>query len=302
MNDQKMDVTVLLPCFNEQEAIPVVVHDIRAAMDGTRYRYEIMLVDDNSTDDSAAIALSLGCRIIRRPVRKGAGASRRTGILASQADIIVMLDTDGTYTAADIPRLLEYFPEYDQVNGARTSEQGTIAWLRYPTKWFIRQLAQLLAGQKIPDLNTGLKAFKRKKMLQYLWVIPDGFSCVSSMTLAFLCNDHPVKYIPTVYHRRIGRSKFHPVKDTYLYLITICRLITYFDPIRIFFPMALLLIFGGILKSIFDYIFVIGRLQLSDVVLILGGVTVFFLGLLSDLIVAQHRTYRHDACEDRENQ
>lgn len=289
MDKTRLDVTVLLPCFNEEEALPVVVRDIRAALDNTKYSYEVMVVDDKSTDRSVQVASDLGCRVIKRMLRKGAGASRRTGILAANGDIIVMLDADGTYTAADIPKLLEYFPEYDQVNGARLSEEGTMVLLRTPAKWFIRILASVLAGYHIPDLNTGLKAFKREVMLPYLWVIPDGFSCVSSMTLAFLCNGHPVKYIPTIYHRRIGNSKFHPIKDTYLYLITICRLITYFNPIRIFFPMALILIIAGIGKSFYDFLFVIHRLQLSDIILILSGVIVGFQGLLADLIVAQGR-------------
>ncbi|MBF0122203.1 MAG: glycosyltransferase family 2 protein [Candidatus Omnitrophica bacterium] len=289
MADNRLDVTILLPCFNEEEALPVVVKDIRFAMNQTKYSYEIMVVDDKSTDRSAEVASGLGCRVIKRAMRQGAGASRRTGILAAYGDIIVMLDADGTYTAADIPRLLEHFPEYDQVNGARTSEQGTMMFLRASAKWFIRNLASFLAGIRIPDLNTGLKAFKREVMLRYLWTVPDGFSCVSSMTLAFLCNGHPVKYIPTVYHRRIGKSKFHPIKDTYLYLITICRLITYFNPLRIFFPMALILIFGGIIKSLYDVFYVVHRLQLSDIILIVSGVIVGFQGLLADLIVAQGR-------------
>jgi glycosyltransferase involved in cell wall biosynthesis len=298
MENPKLDVTVLLPCFNEEDALPIVVRDIRMAMDTTRYSYEIMVVDDKSTDRSAEVALSLGCRVIQRRMRQGAGASRRTGIRAAYGDIIVMLDADGTYTAADIPKLLAYFPEYDQVNGARTSEKGTMVFLRTPAKWVIRKIASFLAGQRIPDLNTGLKAFKRDVMLRYLWTVPNGFSCVSSMTLAFLCNGHPVKYIPTEYHKRIGKSKFHPIRDTYLYFITVCRLIMYFNPLRIFFPMALILVFGGIAKSLYDYYYVVHKLQLSDIILVLSGVIVGFQGLLADLIVAQGRA-RDEGIEKR---
>lgn len=289
MSMKPCDVTVLLPCFNEEDALPVVVGDINKALKGTRYSYEIMVVDDKSTDASAEVAEKLGCRVIRRTVRSGAGAARKTGIWAANGGIIVMLDADGSYTAADIPRLLEHFPEYDQVNGARTSEQGTLFLLRMPAKWCIRRIASVLAGQNIPDLNTGLKAFKRDLMLRYLWTVPDGFSCVSSMTLAFMCNGHAVKYIETQYHKRIGLSKFHPVKDTYLYLVTIFRLITYFNPLRIFFPMALFFIVGGVIKSLIDFFFVIHRLQLSDIIIILGGLIIGFQGLLADLIVAQAR-------------
>ena len=289
MKPHSIDVTILMPCHNEDQALPKVVGDIRAAMQATQYSYEILIVDDKSTDRSVEVAEELGCRVIRRPVRRGAGAARKTGILAAAGRIIVMLDADGTYAAEDIPKMLAFFPEYDQVNGARTSEQGTVAFLRRPAKWLIGLLASFLARQRIPDLNTGLKAFKRDLMIPYLWTVPDGFSCVSSMTLAFMCNGQAVKYIPTEYRKRIGVSKFHPIKDTYNYILTVFRLVTYFEPLRVFFPAALVLIVWGIVKSLHDLYFVIGRLQLSDIILILSGVIIGFQGLLADLIVAQAR-------------
>ena len=134
--------------------------------------------------------------------------------------------------------MLPHFPAYDQVNGARTSEQGTLPWLRRPAKWFIRKLACYLTGHKIPDLNTGLKAFKRDAMLPWLWVVPDGFSCVTTMTLAFLTNGYAVKYVPTPYRPRIGRSKFHPIKDTLSYLSTVLRMVLYFRPLKVFLPLS----------------------------------------------------------------
>lgn len=291
MDKKQLDVTVLFPCYNEEDALAIVVNDLRAAMKNEKYSYEIIVVDDRSTDNSAAIAEGLGCRVIRRFVRGGAGAARKTNILEAYGNIIVMLDMDGSYTPSDIPKMLKYFPQYDQVNGARTSEAGTLLWLRFPAKWMIRMLASYLAGSMIPDLNTGLKAFKRKIMLRYLWVIPDGFSCVSSMTLSFLCNGHPVLYIPTEYHKRIGKSKFNPVKDTYAYILTVLRLITYFNPLRVFLPAALLFLVVGVLKSLYDYFFLLQRLQLSDIILIITGVIIGFQGLLADLIVAQSRAW-----------
>ena len=289
MDKTRPDVTVLLPCYNEENALPVVISDIKNAMEAKGYSYEILVVDDMSMDKSASVVEGLGCRVIRRSVKGGAGAARKTGIIAASGSIIVMLDADGSYSASDIPKMLKYLSEYDQVNGARTSEKGVLSWLRSPAKWLIRMLASFLAGRVIPDLNTGLKCFKREIMLQYLWTIPDGFSCVSSMTLAFLCNGHSVMYIPTQYHKRIGKSKFHPIKDTYAYILTVLRLITYFNPLRIFFPVAMVFLITGVFKSLYDYFFVIRRLQLSDIILIITGVIIAFQGLLADLIVAQVR-------------
>lgn len=285
----ELDVTVLLPCYNEEEALPIVINDIKNVMQKTQYTYEILVVDDKSTDKSVEITESLGCRVIRRPINLGAGASRKTGIINAHGKIIAMLDADGSYKAKDIPKLLSYFPEYDQVNGVRKTEEGTLRILRQPAKWFICILASFLAGRFIPDLNTGSKAFKRDVMMQYLWCIPDGFSCVSSMSLAFLCNGHFVKYIPIEYYKRIGKSKFHPIKDTFLYMLTIFRLITYFNPLKIFLPVSFMLLLIGILKSFHDYFFVIHKLQLSDIIIIITGVIVGMQGLLADLIVAQAR-------------
>src|SRR5688572_23244287 len=123
-----------------------------------------------------------------------------------------MLDADGSYDCKEIPRLLALLDRFEQVNGARTSEQGTTRWLRQPTKWAIRTLASYLTGRAIPDLNTGLKAFRRSTMLRYLHLMPHGFSCVSTMTLAFLTNDHPTTWVPVEYRPRIGKSKFRPVR------------------------------------------------------------------------------------------
>ncbi len=285
---EQPEVSIVIPCFNEEEAIGPVIDDVRAAMRDDPHTYEILVVDDCSTDRTAEIAESKGVRVARRPVNGGSGAGRKTGILQAGGEIIVMLDGDGTYHAADIPNLLREFPEYDQVNGARTSEEGTLKFLRVPAKWFIRRLAIYLSGKPIPDLNTGLKAFKREIMLKYLWVIPDGFSCVTTMTLAFLCNGHPVKYIPTQYHKRIGKSKFHPIKDTSKYLFTVIRMVMYFNPLKVFFPLGfLLMLIGAILGGKH---FSMGKgLEQGDITIVLVGFMTCVLGMLADLIVAQGR-------------
>lgn len=282
-------VSVVLPAFNEEQAMAKVIGDVRAAMESTSLAYEILVVDDCSTDRTALVAKDNGARVVRHAMNRGSGASRRTGILEARGEIIVMLDADGTYHAPSIPEMLKYFPEFDQVNGARTTEEGTLKPLRVSAKWFIRQLAIYLSGRPIPDLNTGLKAFKRSVMLRYLWVLPDGFSCVTTMTLAFLTNGHPVKYIATPYYRRIGKSKFHPVTDTANYLATVLRMVTYFRPLRVFGPVSLAMLGLGVIKSFYDIALRSGKhsIEESDIILISAGITVGAVGLLADLIVAQ---------------
>lgn len=283
-------VSIVLPAYNEEEAVGKVIADVKRTMDATDYSYEILVVDDCSTDRTAQVAEQAGARVIRHSINRGSGAARRTGIRAARGEIIVMLDADGTYDAASIPKLLEWFPEYDQVNGARTSEQGTLKPLRILAKEFIRRLAEYLAGTQIPDLNTGLKAFKRSVMLRYLWVLPDGFSCVTTMTLAFLTNGYRVKYIPTPYYPRIGKSKFHPLTDTANYLATVVRMITYFRPLRVYGPLAGILLGTGILKSAYDLLRPQKHsLEESDIILVAAGILIGAIGLLADLIVAQRR-------------
>ncbi|MBN2325645.1 MAG: glycosyltransferase family 2 protein [Candidatus Omnitrophica bacterium] len=284
-----IDASVLIPTYNEEKAIAGVIDDVRKAMDASEYSYEILVVDDCSKDETVKIAREKGVRIIQRKMNGGSGASRKTGIRAARGEYIAMLDGDGTYTAADIPKMLDLLPDWDQVNGARTSEEGALKALRVPAKWMIRQLAVYLSGVPIPDLNTGLKVFKRSIMTKFLWVIPEGFSCVTTMTLAFLCNGYSVTWIPSEYHKRIGKSKFHPIKDTSRYIATVVRMVMYFNPLRVFLPVSFFILLLGVLRSWFSYRS-IGGLQEGDIILILGAVLIGVMGLLADLIVAQGRS------------
>ncbi|HUY35310.1 MAG TPA: glycosyltransferase family 2 protein [Pirellulales bacterium] len=293
--ERQLQLTVLLPAFNEEQAIGRVLGEIVEALADEPRAYEIVVVDDASTDRTAELAQQFAAdcwqcpvRVVRSHENRGAGAARKLGIRAARGEIVVMLDADGTYPAASIPALLAWFPGYDQVNGARTSEQGTLPWLRRPTKWFIRKLACYLTGHQIPDLNTGLKAFKREAMLPWLWVVPDGFSCVTTMTLAFLTNGYAVKYVPTEYRPRIGRSKFHPVTDTLAYLGTVLRIVLYFRPLKVFLPLSGLLIAAGLVKTIANRI-TTGSMQESDIVVLVAGFMTCMLGLLAEVIVAHHR-------------
>lgn len=279
-----VDVSVVLPAYNEHAAITSVIEDVRASLETTDYVYEIVVVDDNSSDDTPDQAAALGVRVVRRRHNGGSGASRKTGVKVARGEWVVMLDADGSYHPADIPSLLEHLPRFDQVNGARKREEGTMKLLRVPMKWFIRQLASYLSGYRIPDLNTGMKAFKRDLMRRYLWVVSDGFSCVTSMTLAFLCNGHSVKYVPTDYHPRIGASKFHPVKDTLAYLNTVFRLVIYFQPRRVFFPLGFIFAIIGVIRAWINWT-AVGHMGTADVAILLFAAVVFMVGVMADVIL-----------------
>jgi len=174
------------------------------------------------------------------------------------------------------------------VIGARRREAGTVRWLRAPTKAFIRWLASYLTGVPIPDLNSGFRALRREVALRYLRYLPTTHSWVSTITLALLSNGHPVTWIPIDYYPRVGKSTFHPIKDTYNYLMLVVRAVMYFNPLRVFLPASLMLFLLGLAKTTYDN-FVLHNIRESDVIILVTAFLIGMLGLLADLIVVQHR-------------
>ncbi|MBN1899540.1 MAG: glycosyltransferase family 2 protein [Spirochaetes bacterium] len=280
-----MKVDIVMPAFNEEKAIGTVIKDIKKSMKGKKYKYQIVVIDDGSTDNTVTIAKKLGARIIQNEVRMGSGFSRKKAIRLSTSDVVVMIDADGTYPAKDIPKILSYFPKYDQVIGARKKETGTFRIFRSFAKNIIKALASYLAGIRIPDLNTGLRAFKTSIMKKYIYIVPNGFSGVSTMTLIFLLDDYKVKFVPIEYYKRIGKSKFRFFADTLSYLETVIRIIINFKPLKVFLPFGLFLLFAGIIKVFIEVLFWVGYIQQSSILIILTSLIVFSIGFLADLIV-----------------
>jgi polyisoprenyl-phosphate glycosyltransferase len=227
-------ISIILPAFNEEKAIGSVIEEIRAVMATCAYEYEIVVVDDGSSDATYDIAVAKKAAVYRHAKNLGSGAARKTGLRQAKGDIVVMLDCDATYPAKDIPRLLQHFPACDQVIGARNKEYGKLRFLRLLVKRSVTGLASVLTRTPIQDLNSGFRAFKRDVAVRYIDLIPSGFSCVSTLTLIFVCKKYKVEFIPIDYYRRTGRSKFRPVQDTFFFVLTTLRIIVYF----LFFPKA----------------------------------------------------------------
>ena len=291
LTDSAKLISIVIPMYNEKEAIGAELELITNTMQAHGKPYEITVVDDGSTDGSAEIVQQWeNVRLIQHPFNRGVGAARTTGLKNARGDIVVMTDADGTYPNQDIPRLLAMLEEKgcDMVIGARQRESGTWRWLRSPAKAFIRLLAIYLTHQHIPDLNSGLRAFRRETALRYLRYLPKTHSWVSTITLAMLTNDHLVQWIPIDYYPRVGRSTFHPITDTYNYLTLVVRTVMYFNPLRVFLPASLLLFVLGMLKTAYDN-FVLSHIRESDVILLVTAFLIGMLGLMADLIVTQHR-------------
>jgi hypothetical protein len=201
---------------------------------------------------------------------------------------VVWTDADMTYPNERIPELVRLLDEdhsIDQVVGARTTEEGSHKLLRVPAKWVVRKIAEKLAGQRIPDLNSGLRAMRREIALPYLRLLPPGFSCVTTITLAFLSNQHDISYLPIDYAKRAGKSKFRFVKDAYRYILQVLRMVMYFNPLKVLMPLALWLIGIGVAKGIFDMVTHPVRFAVNTVLIFITGLLIASLALLADLIV-----------------
>ena len=286
----ELDVSIILPVYNEVEHLKQEVDRIRAAMEASDYSYEIIVVDDGSSDGSGRAAESIGgLRVIRFLQNRGSGSARKAGTTAARGRVTVWTDVDMTYPNDTIPQLVKELDGYDQVVGARTTEQGTMKSLRVPAKWFIRRLASFLTKTKIPDLNSGFRAFRTDVARQYLRHLPPGFSCVTTMTMTFLSGGYSVKYVPIEYGKRAGRSKFHPINDTRRYGIQVVRMVLSYNPLRLFLPTGFALLAFGLGKLVYDIARYDFHVTASTLLILFAAFQVFSIGLLADLVVRVSR-------------
>ncbi|HWC43402.1 MAG TPA: glycosyltransferase family 2 protein [Actinomycetota bacterium] len=287
-----LEVTVVLPCYNERDHVELEIKRIRAALEAAGLSHELLCIDDGSTDGTREVLQDIdGIRTILFPRNQGSGTARRVGTQLARGRVVVWTDADMTYPNDRIPELVAQLDDtYDQVVGARRTEAGTYRLARVPAKWAIRKLASFLTSTEIPDLNSGLRAFKRAVAEPYLRLLPSGFSCVTTITLAFLANGHQVKYVPIDYFKRAGRSKFHPLKDAYNYLIQVLRMVMYFNPLRVLMPVALTLLAATFAKAGVDLLVHDLRVTGSTVLVGLAAFNIMAIALLADLVVRRTAT------------
>jgi len=185
-------VTVVIPAYNEAEHVAGQVEAVERQMGSTGWTYEIIVVDDGSSDETSERAAVTGARVLRRPRNRGYGAALKLGIRSAQYDWILITDADGTYPVESIPALLAEASANEMVVGARTGKIVKVPLVRRPAKWFLRQLASYLAGRRLPDLNSGLRLMRKSLVMRYEHLLQDGFSFTTTITLASAVNGHPL--------------------------------------------------------------------------------------------------------------
>ncbi|HVL67135.1 MAG TPA: glycosyltransferase [Vicinamibacterales bacterium] len=273
-------VSVVIPAFNEADSIAQVITDLRAAAPW----HEVLVVDDGSSDETAARAREAGATVIRHPYNKGNGASVKTGIRQATGEYVLIVDGDGQHRPEDAQRLVARLGEYDLVIGARSRSTQATSARRYGNG-LLNWLAGYLTDREIPDLTSGFRAARRDHLREFLHLLPNGFSTPTTTTLAFIKAGYNVAFEPIEARQRVGQSKIRLARDGTKFLMIILRIVTIFSPLRIFLPVSLASFSVGAGYAVWT-IATQRHVTNSSVLLIIFAVIVFLVGLISEQISA----------------
>lgn len=274
-------VSIVIPAKNEVTSIGPLVEKLKRVCP----EFELIVVDDGSTDDTGQVALSLGAQVISSPYSKGNGASIKIGARAARGGIIVFMDADGQHDPADIPRLLSRLGEgHDMVVGARQAgSQASMS--RSLANGFYNRLATYMTGHRVEDLTSGFRAVRADKFREFLYLLPNGFSYPTTSTMAFFRAGYSVAYEPIHAAQRIGKSHIKPLQDGMRFLLIIFKIGTLYSPLKLFAPIAVL---AFAMASIW-YGYTLGtegRFTNMSALLYTGSVMIFLMGLISEQITA----------------
>jgi len=295
--DPERGVSVVIPAYNEEAAVGAQIKAIRRVLSVAGTPHEILVVDDGSNDRTAAEAVAAYARVLRHPENRGYGASIKTGIKAASHDRIVIIDADGTYPADAIPDLLTGLDTADMAVGARIGPRAHIPRIRRPAKWVLGWLANRIAGRKILDLNSGLRAFRRSCVAPYFPLLSDRFSFTTTVTLALIADDYHVVYHVIEYYPRIGRSKIRP-RHFMEFMILVVRMAMLFQPLKVFTPLGVTFLAGGVTKVAFDILALFKRadsahwsliyqpaISTSALLMLLAGLQLLVVGMMADSVL-----------------
>ncbi|HEY7412792.1 MAG TPA: glycosyltransferase family 2 protein [Vicinamibacteria bacterium] len=271
-------VSVVIPAFNEEDGIAAVVEGLR----GGGWK-EVLVVDDGSTDRTAAVAEAAGARVVRHPYNKGNGAAVKTGVREARGEVLLLMDADGQHAPEDARRLVEPIGTFDMVIGARAS--GDQAFTRALGNAVFRLLASWLTGRAIPDLTSGFRAVRRERLLEVLHLLPNGFSYPTTSCLALLKAGHNVTFVPITARRRVGRSKIRALRDGVRFVLIIFKIVTLYSPLKVFFPLSAAALVLGLAYGAWN-VWAFGKIPMGSALLIQLAVVVFLYGLIAEQIAA----------------
>ncbi len=281
--------SIVVPVYNEEEGIAHTAEELARLQCPPGWQYEVILVNDGSSDGTARILEQLelppNFRVLRHRQNRGYGAALKTGIRAARNHTVVITDADRTYPNQRIPELVKrmFDQEFDMVVGSRVGPGARIPPSRRPAKWVLGKLANYLSGTRIPDLNSGLRVMKKPIVEQFLKILPDAFSFTTTITLAMLTNGYSVDYVPIEYQVRSGRSKIRPVQDTMYFLQLIIRTMLYFQPLKIFLPASGAFILASLLMIVYRML-AGGGFAVTATVLFICGIQLLALGMIADFL------------------
>jgi glycosyltransferase involved in cell wall biosynthesis len=277
-------ISIVVPAYNEEQSIGKVVVGLKSLGKDV----EVIVVDDGSTDNTYREICRQAIKVIRHPYNKGYGAALKSGIHKSRGNFICFFDADSQHSIEDLKEMIQQIGDYDAVIGMRTAESH-VQSVRRPGKKILGLVANYLSNYKIPDLNCGLRILKRKVLLSIIHLLPDGFSFSTTTTIAMYKMGYTIKWVPVTTSPRIGKSTVKQFKHGSETLMLITRLITLFDPLKVFLPLSIFLIFLGgtyqFVLIIFKGFHIVGGAILT----ILAGILIFFFGILADQIAALRR-------------
>ncbi|MBF0323966.1 MAG: glycosyltransferase family 2 protein [Alphaproteobacteria bacterium] len=279
-------ISIVIPAYNEEHGIADTVIRARAVLESfCSPDYEVIVVDDGSSDSTADIAAANGATVIRKLQNLGYGNSLKLGISQAKFDTIVITDADGTYPIEAIPELVDkYKAGYHMVVGARTGQHYRESILKGPLRAVLKWLVEFTAGRNIPDINSGLRVFSKQEAVRYFDHLCDGFSFTTSITLAYMLKMKFVEYIPITYSKRVGKTKVKLFRDSLRTLQFIVQAILYYNPMKIFIVLSAFSIALGLLMAFAGFFFHLITAALLGVGGILVGVVIFALGLLAELL------------------
>ncbi|GAB6273112.1 MAG: glycosyltransferase family 2 protein [Smithella sp.] len=291
----KPEISILIPAVNEAEIIADIIGRVCVTMDGLNRLYEILVIDDGSTDETALRAQNAGARVISHPYNIGNGAAVKTGIRQAKGDILVMMDGDGQHNPEDIPKLLEKIGPYDMVVGARTGDSES-HFHRDAANGFYNLFASYICKRKIQDLTSGFRAIKADIAGQFVPLLPNTFSYPTTITMAILRSGFSLAYVPIRANRCVGKSKIKLIRDGSRFLLIMLKIATLFSPMRVFFPVSIAMFLTGVGYGIFRILFMGGRYGSTSAMLITMSVMIFMVGLVSEQIAQ----LRYDRSEKRD--